>query len=827
MSWLDLQWEEAETLEDVYGDDGGFMWLNKPEGSDVDDEMAYSVTLTSYSHPSTISITFIVTLPSGYPLERSRLPEVVVEEINPSEEAVVGEDISKYLLKHVKAQLESGYVFPLVAALESTRQYITEVATEQQDTTEDRSTPEASSAAAKEEVLGRRMMVVHTIKNPMKIKFIRELAKDYRLGGMSNPNFILIEGEENLCADYVNRVTRYVRMVTVRGEEQIPVPAGKTLDDMRALPVEFTQYKVDEVSKIAERCREAGLEELFMTSMKVYTTTDEEGDHEGKKEAAKKKRPYPKREDGDCIQLQLEEAEALESVYSGKVDSEFMWLHKPEGADDGETAYAITVRGDVISDEEEEGEEPYATFMVTLPPGYPKGEGALPDVIAVEGSKPITPKLRKLDENLMGSIKAQMEAGYDYPVLAALEGARAAINKIAVAAKEAERSRKEREEQSNDDDVAWAARVPIRGATKKVTVHLSARKKKTNQPPVLGRRVIYAHHIRNPVKKKLIKEWAKELHMGGCYKWGYPGVIILEGDEQDCAEYVNLINRLRWMYLAVRGEEQIPVPEGKSVDDIRAFPKDEFIEYGPDQMSDIAARCREYGLEELFLTCMKMYGPVRANKNDKQHHHINKKQQQHKAPPHSRDWVSNDKLGERAQPRQADPAHGSRRSSGRDTRESSKPPCSVRAGMGMNLGRRLLYFHHIRNLKKKKLLRTWADELDLGGLYKWGYPGVVVVEGEDANCDEFVKLVKSLRWRLVAVHGEEKIPLNGRPVDAVRALPRDFTEYRGPDNMQTFAAELRDRGVLFGGGLRMYGSPEPSLVGREGPAEEGSKSRRK
>ncbi|KAF4681149.1 hypothetical protein FOZ63_029291 [Perkinsus olseni] len=293
MSWLDLQWEEAETLEDVYGDDGGFMWLNKPEGSDVDNEMAYSVTLTSYSHPSTISITFIVTLPSGYPLERSRLPEVVVEEISPSEEAVVGEDISKYLLKHVKAQLESGYVFPLVAALESTRQYITEVATGQQDTTEDQSTPEAPSAAAKEEVLGRRMMVVHTIKNPMKIKFIRELAKDYRLGGMSNPNFILIEGEESLCADYVNRVTRYVRMVTVRGEEQIPVPAGETLDDMRALPVEFTQYKVDEVSKIAERCREAGLEELFMTSMKVYTTT-EEGDHEDKKEAAKKNKKNKK-----------------------------------------------------------------------------------------------------------------------------------------------------------------------------------------------------------------------------------------------------------------------------------------------------------------------------------------------------------------------------------------------------------------------------------------------------------------------------------------------------------------------------------------------------
>lgn len=42
-------------------------------------------------------------------------------------------------------------------------------------------------------------------------------------------------------------------MVTVRGEEQIEVPMGKTLDEMRAFPVEFTQYKVDEVSEIAQR----------------------------------------------------------------------------------------------------------------------------------------------------------------------------------------------------------------------------------------------------------------------------------------------------------------------------------------------------------------------------------------------------------------------------------------------------------------------------------------------------------------------------------------------------------------------------------------------
>lgn len=90
--------------------------------------LRYSVTLTSYSHPSAVSVTFIITLPSGYPLEKSRSPEVVVEEVSAATDAeMLGEEVLKYLLKHVRTQLESGYVFPLIAAVESTRQYITHV----------------------------------------------------------------------------------------------------------------------------------------------------------------------------------------------------------------------------------------------------------------------------------------------------------------------------------------------------------------------------------------------------------------------------------------------------------------------------------------------------------------------------------------------------------------------------------------------------------------------------------------------------------------------------------------------------------------------------
>lgn len=43
---------------------------------------------------------------------------------------------------------------------------------------------------------------------------------------------------------------------------------------------------------------------------------------------------------GSCIALQLEEAEALRSVYGG--EDGFMWLHEPDGDDDiAEPAYYL------------------------------------------------------------------------------------------------------------------------------------------------------------------------------------------------------------------------------------------------------------------------------------------------------------------------------------------------------------------------------------------------------------------------------------------------------------------------------------------------------
>ncbi len=46
---------------------------------------------------------------------------------------------------------------------------------------------------------------------------------------------------------------------------------------------------------------------------------------------------------------------------------------------------------------------------------------------------------------------------------------------------------------------------------------------------VMGRKLIWFHHILSTTKRKAIVKWAAELELGGYSKPGYPGVLIVEG----------------------------------------------------------------------------------------------------------------------------------------------------------------------------------------------------------------------------------------------------------------------------------------------------------
>lgn len=136
---------------------------------------------------------------------------------------------------------------------------------------------------------------------------------------------------------------------------------------------------------------------------------------------------------------------------------------------------------------------------------------------------------------------------------------------------------------------------------------------KKQQPPIMvecntasyfGRKLLYSHHIIAKSKRKAIGDLAKEYKLGGYFKIGWPGIIIIEGEEENCNHFCDEIRSMRWQYLVIRGEEREEVVT--TIDALRRFPL-KMTELGEDQMSQLSELCQEAGLDDLFRTSMKIY----------------------------------------------------------------------------------------------------------------------------------------------------------------------------------------------------------------------------
>jgi hypothetical protein len=122
-------------------------------------------------------------------------------------------------------------------------------------------------------------------------------------------------------------------------------------------------------------------------------------------------------------------------------------------------------------------------------------------------------------------------------------------------------------------------------------------------PIVLGRRMIYSHHIIAKTKRSAIQTLAAQLHLTGYMKIGWPGLILLEGLEKVCVDFYDEIRPWSWQYLVVRGEQQEQVASLDELEAKRCFPSFQEV----DDMSIVAQHCRAHGLEALFKTSMKVY----------------------------------------------------------------------------------------------------------------------------------------------------------------------------------------------------------------------------
>ena len=146
-------------------------------------------------------------------------------------------------------------------------------------------------------------------------------------------------------------------------------------------------------------------------------------------------------------------------------------------------------------------------------------------------------------------------------------------------------------------------------STTSMAMKHTVEKHETSKPIVLGRKLIFSHHIIAKSKRKAVGDLAKDYNLGGYFKIGWPGIIIIEGREEDCQSFYDEIRRLRWQHLVLRGEDREEIaPDDKTtdLDDLRRFPVT-MKELGEDKMSHLSEVCRKVGLHDLFLTSMKIY----------------------------------------------------------------------------------------------------------------------------------------------------------------------------------------------------------------------------
>jgi len=123
---------------------------------------------------------------------------------------------------------------------------------------------------------------------------------------------------------------------------------------------------------------------------------------------------------------------------------------------------------------------------------------------------------------------------------------------------------------------------------------------------ILERRVIYSHHIIASSKRRAISDLSKHYNLGGYYKIGWPGIIILEGLQDNCQMFYDEIKTMRWQYLVQRGCQTFTFDSLSDLEGNFVFERG-MLELGGDDMSILGKKCQDVGLHDLFMTAFKKY----------------------------------------------------------------------------------------------------------------------------------------------------------------------------------------------------------------------------
>ena len=66
-----------------------------------------------------------------------------------------------------------------------------------------------------------------------------------------------------------------------------------------------------------------------------------------------------------------------------------------------------------------------------------------------------------------------------------------------------------------------------------------------------------------------------------------------------------------------------------------------------------------------------------------------------------------------------------------------------------------IYSHHIYNIEKRRNIVKWAHELNLNGFSMTGKPGIICVEGQESDVDEYWTRLRNLTWKRLQMKEKE------------------------------------------------------------------------
>lgn len=123
-----------------------------------------------------------------------------------------------------------------------------------------------------------------------------------------------------------------------------------------------------------------------------------------------------------------------------------------------------------------------------------------------------------------------------------------------------------------------------------------------------------------------------------------------------------------------------------------------------------------------------------------------------------------------------------------EPQEEAPPPAAP------HLERLWIYSHHIKSTAKRQELIRQARQLELTGFSRPGKPGIICVEGEPDNVQEFWRSIKALRWQKISVVRTESRQRKRGFQDFSEQL---FNAEEGVMNMGQFIRFLEAHGVGY------------------------------